>query len=190
MSLWYQAPQSTFEPRDSRSIGWSQVPNRKAVLLDDDVQSPQHSTGGGTQIDLSNTMSFGAPNVSISNSTGIQLDPTINLAQFGFQNTQDLTVAQYQMIFNQSFSEVTNQINELTNQINFYATQGLDYEARIAALEAWRATGYTGSEIAMRDWSFDGTTITNEYRDFTFAEGLITAIDVLADGTTATTECP
>jgi hypothetical protein len=121
-------------------------------------------------------MRFGAPK------TDIQLDPTINFAQFGFENIQDLTVAQYQMIANQSFSE-------LTNQINYYAAQGADYEARIAALETWRATGYTGSEIALRDWSFDGTTITNEYRDFTFAEGLITAIDVLADGTTETTSC-
>jgi hypothetical protein len=115
----------------------------------------------------------------------LQLDPTINFAQFGFQNSQDMTFAQYQMISNQTFSE-------LTNQINYYATQGLDYAARIAALESWRATGYTGSEIAMRDWSFDNDTslITNEYRDFTFAEGLITAIDVREDGTTATTECP
>lgn len=177
MSLWYQAPQNTFEPGDSRSIGWSQVPNRKAVLLPDDTQSPQRSTGGGTQLDLSNNLRFGAPN------TDIQLDSTINFAQFGFQNFQDMTFHQYQMISNMSFSE-------LTHQIEFYATQGLDYEARIAALESWRATGYTGSEIAMRDWSFDGTTITNEYRDFTFGEGLITAIDVLADGTTATTECP
>ena len=107
MSLWYQAPQSTFEPGDSRSIGWSQVSNRKAVLLPDDAksQSPQHSTGGGTQLDLSNTLRFGAP------TTNIELDPTINFAQFGFQNFQDLTVAQYQMISNQSFTEVINQIN-------------------------------------------------------------------------------
>jgi len=178
VSLWYQAPQSTFEPRDSRSIGWSQVPNRKAVLLNDDVQSPQRSTGGGTQLDLSNTLSFGGSN------TSIQLDPTINFAQFGFQNFQDLTVQQYQMISNMSFSEVLNQVENIYTILN-----SGDYEARIAALETWRATGYTGSEIAMRDWSFDGTDITNEYRDFTFAEGLITAIDVLADGTTETTSC-
>ena len=116
MSLWYQAPQNTFEPRDSRSIGWSQVPNRRAVLLDDDVQSPQHSTGGGTLLDLSNTMSFGAPN------TAIQLDPTINFAQFGFQNSQDLTFNQYQMVSNQSFTEVLNQVENIYTILDTGAT--------------------------------------------------------------------
>ncbi len=107
MSLWYQAPQNTFEPRDSRSIGWSQVPNRKAVLLDDDKGSPQRSTGGGTQLDLSNTLRFGDMN------TAIQLDPTINFAQFGFENFQELTAHQYQMISNMSFSESLNQIENI-----------------------------------------------------------------------------
>ena len=116
MSLWYQAPQNTFEPRDSRSIGWSQVPNRRAVLLDDDMGSPQRSTGGGTQLDLSNTMSFGGPN------TAIQLDPTINFAQFGFQNFQDLTAHQYQMISNMSFSESLNQIENIYNILDSGAT--------------------------------------------------------------------
>jgi len=116
VSLWYQAPQNTFEPRDSRSIGWSQVPNRRAVLLDDDMGSPQRSTGGGTQLDLSNTMSFGGPN------TAIQLDPTINFAQFGFQNFQDLTAHQYQMISNMSFSESLNQIENIYNILDSGAT--------------------------------------------------------------------
>jgi hypothetical protein len=107
VSLWYQAPQNTFEPRDSRSIGWSQVPNRKAVLLDDDKGSPQRSTGGGTQLDLSNTLRFGDMN------TAIQLDPTINFAQFGFENFQELTAHQYQMISNMSFSESLNQIENI-----------------------------------------------------------------------------
>lgn len=116
MSLWYQAPQSTFEPRDSRSIGWSQVPNRRAVLLDDDTGSPQRSTGGGTQLDLSNTMSFGGPN------TAIQLDPTINFAQFGFQNFQELTAHQYQMISNMSFSESLNQIENIYTILDSFSS--------------------------------------------------------------------
>jgi len=191
VSLWYQTPQSTFEPRDSRSIGWSQVPNRKAVLLDDDKGSPQRSTGGGTLLDLSNNMRFGAPK------TDIQLDPTINFAQFGFENIQDLTVAQYQMISNQSFIE-------LTNQINYYAAQGADYLARIVALESWKATGITGCEpeIFMRDWSFDSVTgdIVNEYKELRFVDGLMVFRDggvddpdcpgTVANGTTTTTDCP
>jgi len=182
VSLWYQAPQSTFEPRDSRSIGWSQVPNRKAVLLDDDVQSPQHSTGGGTQLDLSNTLSFGAPR------TNIQLDPTINFAQFGFENTQEMTFNQYQMISNMSFSEVLNQVENI-----YTILDSGNYEARITALEQWRASGFDsdGNLIVMRDWSFDGTTIKNEYSGFTVTGGLITAVDnTLPTGDTATTTCP
>lgn len=116
MSLWYQAPQNTFEPRDSRSIGWSQVPNRRAVLIDDDKGSPQRSTGGGTQLDLSNTLRFGDMN------TAVQLDPTINFAQFGFENFQELTAHQYQMISNMSFSETLNQIENIYTILNSGAT--------------------------------------------------------------------
>ncbi len=116
MSLWYQAPQNTFEPRDSRSIGWSQVPNRRAVLLDDDKGSPQRSTGGGTQLDLSNTLRFGDMN------TAVQLDPTINFAQFGFENFQELTAHQYQMISNMSFSESLNQIENIYTILDSGAT--------------------------------------------------------------------
>jgi hypothetical protein len=116
VSLWYQAPQNTFEPRDSRSIGWSQVPNRRAVLLDDDKGSPQRSTGGGTQLDLSNTLRFGDMN------TAVQLDPTINFAQFGFENFQELTAHQYQMISNMSFSESLNQIENIYTILDSGAT--------------------------------------------------------------------
>ena len=146
MSLWYQAPQNTFEPRDSRSIGWSQVPNRKAVLLDDDVQSPQRSTGGGTQLDLSNTMSFGGPN------TAIQLDPTINFAQFGFQNFQELTAHQYQMISNMSFSEALNQIENIYTIFDSGATTSV--------------TVITGAALVGSNLQFS-TTVLN------FSNGLI-----------------
>jgi hypothetical protein len=146
VSLWYQAPQNTFEPRDSRSIGWSQVPNRKAVLLDDDVQSPQRSTGGGTQLDLSNTMSFGGPN------TAIQLDPTINFAQFGFQNFQELTAHQYQMISNMSFSEALNQIENIYTIFDSGATTSV--------------TVITGAALVGSNLQFS-TTVLN------FSNGLI-----------------
>lgn len=181
MSLWYQAPQSTFEPRDSRSIGWSQVPNRRAVLSDDDVQSPQHSTGGGTLLDLSNTMSFGAPN------TAIQLDPTINFAQFGFQNTQDLTFNQYQMVSNQSFTEVLN-------QIDYYSTQAADYEARIAALESWYANasaGCNGNKDYITSVSLTGSGLVFTKDRLTFTQGLLSNCSTSVSTTTiTTTTCP
>lgn len=162
MSLWYQAPQSTFEPRDSRSIGWSQVPNRRAVLLDDDVQSPQHSTGGGTLLDLSNTMSFGVPN------TAIQLDPTINFAQFGFQNTQDLTFNQYQMVSNQSFTEVLNQVENIYTILDSGATTSV--------------TVITGVSLVTGYLRFTTTTLN-------FTGGLITSTAAGSNIDIATATC-
>ena len=163
MSLWYQAPQGTFEPRDSRSIGWSQVPNRKAVLLEDDVQSPQHSTGGGTQLDLSNTLQFGAPN------TAIQLDPTINFAQFGFQNIQDLTFNQYQMVSNQSFTEVLNQVENIYTILDTGATTSV--------------TVITGVSLVTGYLRFTTTTLN-------FTGGLITSTAAGSNIDVATTTCP
>ena len=183
MSLWYQAPQNTFEPRDSRSIGWSQVPNRKAVLLDDDVQSPQRSTGGGTQLDLSNNMSFGAPR------TNIQLDPTINFAQFGFENTQEMTFNQYQMISNMSFSEVLNQVDNIYTILN-----SANYEARIAALESWYAyasAGCNGSKDYITSVSLGAGGLVFTKDRLTFTQGLLSGCGTSVGTTTiTTTACP
>ena len=165
MSLWYQAPQSTFEPRDSRSIGWSQVPNRKAVLLNDDVQSPQRSTGGGTQLDLSNTMSFGGSN------TAIQLDPTINFAQFGFENFQELTAHQYQMISNMSFSETLNQIENIYTILDSFSS-GITTSVTVI----------TGAALVGSNLQFS-TTVLN------FTGGLITSTSSGSAINIATTTC-
>jgi hypothetical protein len=115
------------------------------------------------------------------NAFNMSYSPSFNSPVFNYQNSTSNTNFGLQIPFMQM------QLQEMYQVIG--SEIDANYEARIAALETWRATGYTGSEIALRDWSFDGTTITNEYRDFTFAEGLITAIDVLADGTTETTSC-
>jgi hypothetical protein len=197
VSLWYQAPQNTFEPRDSRSIGWSQVPNRKAVLLDDEFQSPQHSTGGGTQIDLSNTMSFGGPKINNSVSVsvggaggmGIQLDPTINFAQFGFQNVQDMTFEQYQMISNQSFSEVLNQIENI-----YTILDSANYEARIAALESWYANASAacnGNKDYITSVSLGAGGLVFTKDRLTFTQGLLSGCGTSVGTTTiTTTTCP
>jgi hypothetical protein len=123
-------------------------------------------------------------NISVggmSNAVNLSYNPSLNSPVFNYQNNPSNTYFGLQIPYIQMQMQEVYQI--MGTQLD------ADYEARIAALETWRATGYTGSEIALRDWSFDGTTITNEYRDFTFAEGLITAIDVLEDGTTETTSC-
>jgi len=117
----------------------------------------------------------------MSNAFNMSYNPSLNSPVFNYQNNPSNTHFGLQIPYMQMQMQEVYQI--MGTQLD------ADYEARIAALETWRATGYTGSEIALRDWSFDGTTITNEYRDFTFAEGLITAIDVLQDGTTQTTSC-
>ncbi len=162
MSLWYQAPQSTFEPRDSRSIGWSQVPNRRAVLLDDDKGSPQRSTGGGTQLDLSNTLRFGDMN------TEIQLDPTINFAQFGFENFQELTAHQYQMISNMSFSESLNQIENIYTILDSGITTSV--------------TVITGASLVTGYLRFTTTTLN-------FTGGLITSTAAGSNIDITTTSC-
>ena len=174
MSLWYQAPQSTFEPRDSRSIGWSQVSNRKAVLLDDDVQSPQRSTGGGTQLNLSNTMSFGAPR------TNIQLDSTINFAQFGFENTQEMTFNEFQMISNMSFSEILNQVDNIYTSLNITNTTLDDY---INSGITTSVTVITGAALVGSNLQFSTTALN-------FTRGLITSASSGSAINISTTTCP
>ena len=108
MSLWFQPPQGNFPPGDSRSIGFGQVPNRKAFLSDEQQQQGnQSSTGGGQSIDLSNNFTFGSPKTEIS------FDPTVNYAQFSFSNSQDVTfnnLSQQTNVF-QSLSQIINMIN-------------------------------------------------------------------------------
>jgi hypothetical protein len=107
MSLWFQPPQGNFPPGDSRSIGFGQVPNRKAFLSDDQQQGNQSNTGGGQSIDLSNNFTFGSPKTEIS------FDPTVNYAQFSFANSQDVTfntLSQQTTVF-QSLNQIINMIN-------------------------------------------------------------------------------
>ncbi len=108
MSLWFQPPQGNFPPGDSRSIGFGQVPNRKAFLSDEQQQQGnQSSTGGGQSIDLSNNFTFGSPKTEIS------FDPTVNYAQFSFANSQDVTfnnLSQQTNVF-QSLNQIINMIN-------------------------------------------------------------------------------
>ena len=181
MSLWFQAPPSNYDPTETRSVGFGQIKRGGSIFGE-----PQESE--------TSQMSAAAGGITQNFSSKVSISPTIDTS-FNFDgpyfnnNSLTLTNAINNNIL-QNF-QVNNLMQTIETIIQlFFVSSNADFEARIAALETWRATGYTGSEVALRDWSFDGTTITNEYRDFTFAEGLITAIDVLDDGVTATTACP
>lgn len=189
MSLWYQAPVANFPPQDSRSIGWSQVPNRKAALSSETPEdsNPQSSTGGGTLLDLGSSFNIKGPNVQMG------FDLTANYAAYQFQNVNDLTFNQQQFVNN-----VNATLNDITNNLSVVSGSANNYEARIAALEAWKATGVdwcdAGNElIVLKDWEFDSVNnkIINTYRALTIVDGLVTATDcAVPDGETAVTSCP
>jgi len=188
MSLWYQPPPGTFLPPDSRTIGWSQLRNRKATFSQPtpNEDSPGSSTGGGTMLDLSSKFNWRGPQ------TTLNFDLTMNYADFQFQNVNDVTFDQYQ--FQQDVSAFMNNINALVAGV---IEDGL--EARVAALETWRQTGIdwtcdTGNElIVLRDWEFDSVNnkIINTYRGLTIVDGLVVGQDCsLPDGETNVTTCP
>ena len=188
MSLWYQAPVANFPPQDSRSIGWSQVPNRKAALSSETPEdsNPQSSTGGGTLLDLGSSFNIRGPQ------TQLGFDLTANYANYQFQNVNDLTFNQQQFQNN-----VNATLNDITNNLSVVSSN--NFEGRIAALEAWRATGIdyncdTGNTlIVMKDWEFDDVNnkIINTYRSITIVDGLVTSQNCgLPDGETPVTSCP
>jgi hypothetical protein len=179
VSLWFQAPPSNYDPTETRSVGFGQVKRGGSVFgqPQDNETSQMSAASGGITQDFSSRVSI-SPTIE----TSFNFDgPYFNNNSMTLSNAINNNIMQ-------NF-QVNNLMQTIQNIVQVFAGGYIDYNPRITALEEWRATGYTGSEIAMRDWSFDGTTITNEYRDFTFGEGLITAIDVLPDGTTATTAC-
>ena len=119
-------------------------------------------------------------------------DLTMNYSNFQFQNVNDLTFNQQQFENN-----VNNTLNNIVNNISVITQT--NYEARIAALEAWRATGIdyncdTGNTlIVMKDWEFDDVNneIINTYRSITIVDGLVTGQNCsLPNGETPVTSCP
>jgi hypothetical protein len=183
MSLWFQTTPGTFSPPDSRSIGWSQVPNRKATFIPTNPQddNPQSSTGGGTLLDLGSNFNIKGPQVQMG------FDLTMNYSNFQFQNVNDLTFNQQQFENN-----VNNTLNNIVNNISVITQT--NYEARIAALEAWKATGDTAcsgtTDIpVLEDWYYDPDVDANNILKMRFRlrikDGLITSFDGSADSSTA-----
>jgi hypothetical protein len=90
--------------------------------------------------------------------------------------------------------EVNNSMQTIENVIQlFFGSYNADFEARIAALETWRATGSTacsgGTVVAMEDWYYDDVNevIQKMRATLTIEEGLITSFDGSVD---ATSSCP
>ena len=106
-----------------------------------------------------------------------------------------LTHAAYTISMNQPRYNAT--LNDITNNLSVVSSN--NFEGRIAALEAWRATGIdyncdTGNTlIVMKDWEFDDVNnkIINTYRSITIVDGLVTSQNCgLPDGETPVTSCP
>jgi hypothetical protein len=181
--LWFQAPPSNYDPTETRSVGFGQIKRGGSIF-------------GEPQDSETSQMSAAAGGITQNFSSKVSISPTIDTS-FNFDgpyfnnNSLTLTNAINNNIL-QNF-QVNNLMQTIENITQlFFVSSNADFEARIAALETWRATGLDSDPIVMRDWSFDGTTIKNEYSQFMFVDGLITAVDetTLDDGDTATTACP
>jgi len=161
-----------------RSNGWGQAmafPGPPQQTIED----------SGDQARESNINVEGA-NISVggmSNAVNLSYNPSLNSPVFNYQNNPSNTYFGLQIPYIQMQMQEVYQI--MGTQLD------ADYEARIAALETWRATGLNSDPIVMRDWSLDGTTIKNQYSRFTFVDGLITVVNnALPTGDTPTTTCP
>jgi len=185
VSLWFQAPPSNYDPTETRSVGFGQIRRGGSIF-------------GEPQDSETSQMSAAAGGITQNFSSKVSISPTIDTS-FNFDgpyfnnNSMTLTNAINNNIL-QNF-QVNNLMQTIENIVQLFSVGFTDnnYDNRITALEQWRATGFDADPtlIVMRDWSFDGTTIKNEYSGFTVVNGLITAVDnTLPDGDTATTACP
>lgn len=179
MSLWYTPPTGTFQPADSRTVGWSQLPNRKASFAptgpDDD--HPASSTGGGTLLDLGSSFNIKGP------SSKFNFDVTMNYSNFQFQNVNDLTFNQFQ--FQQNVQQfMTNAQNTILQVITSSAPCDLTALCqRVTDLETWKATGAvscgTGDIPVLEDWYYDPAEDVNNILKQRFRiqiqDGLITS---------------
>jgi hypothetical protein len=158
-----------------RSNGWGQAmafPGPPQITIEDQGDSVRESS--------INVQGANIRVPDMSNAFNMSYSPSLNSPVFNYQNNSSST----------SYGGNTFILETTVQEVYQILSSLPDYEERIAALEDWRATGLDSVPIVLRDWSFDGTTIKNEYSEFTFVDGLITAVDnTLPDGDTATTSC-
>jgi hypothetical protein len=177
MSLWFQNQPGTFAPPDSRTIGWSQVPNRKATFAParPDEDHPQSSTGGGTILDLGSSFNVKGP------SSNFNFDVTMNYSNFQFQNVNDVTFNT--LNFQETVQQfMTNIQNNILSVISSSAPCDLTQLCqRVADLEAWKATGIsTCSEFpVVQEWRYpdSGGDIRVKYGEFTITDGLLVYVN-------------
>ena len=166
MSLWYQAPVANFPPQDSRSIGWSQVPNRKAALSSETPEdsNPQSSTGGGTLLDLGSSFNIKGP----QNEFGFDL--TANYAAYQFQNVNDLTFNQQQFENN-----VNATLNDITNTLNLFG--------------GYFGAGSTDNVTVLTGLSLGVSGLVATRSQLNFNGGVYTGYTTLSNTTITTTAC-
>jgi len=177
MSLWYTPPTGTFQPADSRTVGWSQLPNRKASFAptgpNDD--HPASSTGGGTLLDLGSSFNIKGP------TTNFNFDVTMNYSNFQFQNVNDLTFNQFQ--FQQDVNQFMTNVQDTILQV-IASSAPCDLTAlcqRVTDLETWKATGIsTCTEFpVVQEWLYpdSGGDIRVKYGEFTITDGLLVYVN-------------
>lgn len=120
----------------------------------------------------------------MNNAFNMSYNPSLNSPVFNFSNPSNtyfgLQIPYMQMQMQEMYQIFGSQLDA-------------DYEARIAALETWRATGSTacsgGTVVAMEDWYYDDVNevIQKMRATLTIEEGLITSFDGSVD---ATSSCP
>lgn len=183
MSLWFQASPSNYDPTETRSIGFGQVKRGSSIF-------------GDPQENETSQMSAAAGGITQNFSSKVSISPTIDTS-FNFDgpyfnnNSLTLTNAINNNIL-QNF-QVNNLMQTIENIVQLFSGGFTNYDARITALEAWRATGSTacsgGTVVAMEDWYYDDVDeIIQKVRStFRIQEGLITSFDGSVDPTSS---CP
>lgn len=168
------------------SSGWGQsmsFPGPPRMTLENPAESARESNITVEAARL-NIPSIPAPNLSITS------NPSYSSPVFSFTSNYGNPV-------NLAFENQMN-LQQVEQNVQSMVNTSNDYEARIAALEAWKATGVdwcdAGNElIVLKDWEFDSVNnkIINTYRALTIVDGLVTATDcAMPDGETAVTSCP
>lgn len=161
------------------SAGWGQSfsfpgPPRMTIEPPQDEARESNITVEGARIGIP---SIPAHNVSINS------NPTFSSPVYDFSSN-------YGNPLNLAFENQLN-LQQTQQDIQTFQAQTGDYEARIAALEAWKALASTQNEQVVYDVAIVGNNLESSRRQFVFNQGLYTGRNSLANGVIATlTDCP
>lgn len=164
------------------SSGWGQsmsFPGPPRMTLENPAESARESDITVEAARL-NIPSIPAPNLSITS------NPSYSSPVFSFTSNYGNPV-------NLAFENQMN-LQQVEQNVQSMVNTSNDYEARIAALEAWKATGDTAcsgtTDIpVLEDWYYDPAVNANNILKMRFRlrikDGLITSFDGSADSSTA-----